>query len=431
MDKWIVLVACCARSFLVSGCLKSNGVLLDEMVLRLSTTHATVAWIFSLQNGLSYIMAPVTTSLAKTFGKRPTAICGGVLTGLSYIYCGIYVRSPWQLLLAFVVSGIGFGLMSVTAYILVKDHFKEEYPLMISVSLTFNYIGLALLPLLLQYFRDHFGQQISLVLFGAVLWNLVACGVAFREPRDIQNGTKTNPSANERRYQLHVEKTSSNSAVISTYFFWCDSLIHHPILAIYCIVELLTYYVYISWALFLVSLGTSAGLEPDQAVLLSTSGGMGGFLGKIAVVALFHYGKINSISGWFVPSFINGISLLGCALSSSQYILTVLTFISGFCLGVINSVMVGLLPTAVCSRHFQQAMVLSCICDGIGVQFGGFASGAIHDLFGSTPLVFVFDAVVCFISLPLILGWWYEINKDKDCTTSHPSAVTTTSDNGN
>lgn len=56
MDKWIVLVACCARSFLVSGCLKSNGVLLDEMVLRLSTKHATVAWIFSLQNGLSYIM---------------------------------------------------------------------------------------------------------------------------------------------------------------------------------------------------------------------------------------------------------------------------------------------------------------------------------------------------------------------------------------
>lgn len=53
MNRWIVFIANSAKCFFDSGFMKSNGVILDQMVAYLDTTHSVVAWAFSIQFEMS------------------------------------------------------------------------------------------------------------------------------------------------------------------------------------------------------------------------------------------------------------------------------------------------------------------------------------------------------------------------------------------
>lgn len=57
MDKWVVFISTAVRLFFISGCIKANGVILEEFVDKLETNHSLVAWAFSLQHGLAYMFS--------------------------------------------------------------------------------------------------------------------------------------------------------------------------------------------------------------------------------------------------------------------------------------------------------------------------------------------------------------------------------------
>ena len=206
----------------------------------------------------------------------------------------------------------------------------------------------------------------------------MTCGFAFRESNDIV--TKVSDVSDNaqqlQRTESHVMQDQSvANGIIDIYFWWCNSLFHHPIVMLCCTLEIILYFVYISWALFLVSLGTTSGLTTDQAVFLSTSGGIGGLFGKVTAVVMFHYSKMTPVTGCFVPVLVNGFSLLCCAVSNRYYMMMVLIFVSGICMGVATNALFGLMSSLVCKGHFQQAMVITLFSEGIRMQLGGLISG--------------------------------------------------------
>lgn len=63
MNKYIYLVTMCIKMLIFSGSLKANGILLDEIVIFLNTTHSRVAWAMSFQNGLAYMIGKYSSRL--------------------------------------------------------------------------------------------------------------------------------------------------------------------------------------------------------------------------------------------------------------------------------------------------------------------------------------------------------------------------------
>ncbi|KAJ8050441.1 Monocarboxylate transporter 2 [Holothuria leucospilota] len=415
MEKAIVFFGWSLRVFLSYGCLKSNGVILSDIVQRLGTTNSVVGWAFSLQHGVSYLVGPLASLLLRVFTRRQVAVFGGCLVGTSYIYCGLCLKSVWQLFFAYTVAGIGLGFHMFAGYLNFCEHFYDNLGTAVSVASLCNFLGLATLPLFLQYLKTSFGLDNGLILFGVFLLNLTVSAIAVTKPvrnfKQIQAVEAKQPDkeetcpftkANDVDKNKHVNEEKNN---LLRYLQACRAMFNHENLAVFMALEGLMFYIYMSWGLFLVSVGTSAGLNPDQAVLLSSAGGTGGLFGKLAAVELFRTERMNPFTSTLLPLIGNAVCFTGCALVRSYYPILLFTFICGACIGVNSSGMFGLLPTMVCKSHFHQAFVTASFIDGIAMQLAGFTSGLISDITGSATNVFVFNALLSIAGLPLVLQW--------------------------
>ncbi|XP_071814535.1 monocarboxylate transporter 14-like isoform X2 [Apostichopus japonicus] len=406
MDKWVVFISTAVRLFFISGCIKANGVILEEFVDKLETNHSLVAWAFSLQHGLAYMFTPVTELLLRVFSNRQIAVVGGFVVGLSYIYCGCCVLTDWQLVLAFTASGAGFGLASLPSYLVLEQHFQEDFPTALSLSATCNYIGIGVLPLFLQYLKNKYGTESGLILLGAILWHLIPCGLGLLSPKSA-DGEQTSEESDEPIIlcQAIDNINMREKSFFQKYFSYFSSMYHHRNFTILIGVDFVAGLVFTSWALFLVSLGTTKGFTGDEAVFLSTAGGVGGIVGVVACALLFHYKKVNAYTGCLIPGAIVAITLIACAVLNEFSLLSILTFMTGFGMGIFGISLLGLIPKLVCRRHFRQAVVINFLADGIAFQLGGFISGIIQDSLGSTEYVFLFDGLLCFLMFPWILIW--------------------------
>ncbi|KAJ8043876.1 Monocarboxylate transporter 2 [Holothuria leucospilota] len=468
VDKWIVLATCCLRLFFFTGCSKSNGVILDDMVHQLNSTHTLVAWAFAVQNGMAcmfskfFSTSPIAKLLFNVFTYREVAVIGGFLTGFGYVYCGLRVTSVWQLYVAFAVSGTGLAFSALPGYVVLKEHFQDGFPTAVSASSLFCSIGIAALPPLLQHLKSVFGTKGSIILFGAITWNLIPAGFGLGEANlDDSDHRDHRQNVTDRRPQ---QDTNRNIKFVDKYLFFCSSLFYHKNYAILVVTEFLSCFIFISWALFLVSLGENAGLPEEKAVLLSTIGGVGAFFGTGSAIGLFYYHKMNAYTSSLFPLLLNGVCCFGLTLVKDIHALATLSLLTGFCLGLHVSGIIGLIPSLVCRYHFQQAVVVNYFVDGIAYQLGGLVSGrlqllsfmnvqcgagvlatpttetenllfpskiiytifvqtcmqlkfrgAIHDALGSTSGVYNFIALLSFLALPLIILWACTKEPNREC----------------
>ncbi|KAJ8033382.1 Monocarboxylate transporter 2 [Holothuria leucospilota] len=376
MEKWILLATVCMRMFLFSGSIKSNGVILQDIVKQLETSSSLVAWAFALQNGVAYIicklplLSPVSLLLLNVFSNRQLCIFGGILSGLGYIYCGLNLKHVWQLYVGLITSGIGFGFSVLSSYLVLQEQFEtHQLPKVISVSVMFEFLGVAALPPVLQFLWTQYGLHNSLILFGAIVCNTVVCGVAARKPR---RKIPRDQTVNQEKETLPECTNTSFGRRIFSYF---SSLFAHKHLATVFIVEFIEYYIFVSWALFLVSLGTTLGLSSEEAVLLSTAGGMGGLLGRILTVLISYADKLNAISSSLIPFVTTGLVFIVLGFLSNFYMIAALVFISGVSLGYSSSAVLSLVPTVVCRNHYQGAVNVEIIVEGVAMQFAGLLSG--------------------------------------------------------
>lgn len=439
MDKWIVFASVSCRMFLLSGSFRSNGVLLDDLVHKLNSSHSLVAWAFSIQSGIAFMAAPITRMLLKVFTYRQVAITGGLMVGAGYVYCGLFAVSIVQLFVGYIVSGIGHTLTILPSYLALQEQFWGHFPTASSASTLFQFVGMSSLPLLVKVFEDAYGVNQSLLLFGAIMWHLVACGVALRVPHRLKNLPNVEESQREKEYHESESKemstksekdeeeeekeeispkndiTQQQTVVTRALWLHCfSSVAVHRNFAFVLIFVMAACFCTSSWSIFLVSHGKAQGLTDEFAVLLTTAGGVGGLIGKVTGTVLFHFHKMNPYVCCF-PYVITGLAFLICALVRNAYVIFGFTFVAGLTQGLSSCGMYGTVPMIVCKYHLPQAFALLSFSRGLTIQCSGLFSGLLHDAFGSTRYVFGFNALLCFLVSPLMFLWIRNEEPVKQC----------------
>ncbi|PIK61633.1 putative monocarboxylate transporter 4 [Apostichopus japonicus] len=309
-------------------------------------------------------------------------------------------------------TGTGFGLFSLPCYITLQSHFPANFPVLLSFTSLFNFVGVAVFPLIMQRLKAAYGLELGLLLFGAITWNTIVCGVCLRKVGRKRPAPTKKTTSNEKKdipgmemKEIGSETESIRKRQINNRKWFCSSIFYHKTFALLLGLELVAFYIFMSWALFLVSLGKTMGLSEGEAVFLSTAGGIGGFVGKLSAVFMFKYDKVNAYTCCLIPLVSNGLSMIGCTLVHNVYVLSILAFFSGISQGVNSSGVSGTIPTTICSHHFSEAIAISYFVDGVAMQLGGFFSGFLHDLLGSTIYIYRLDAGLCFMILPWVFVW--------------------------
>ncbi|XP_071840652.1 monocarboxylate transporter 2-like [Apostichopus japonicus] len=417
MDKYIYLVTMCIKMLIFSGSLKANGILLDEIVIFLNTTHSRVAWAMSFQNGLAYMIAPFTIPLLDVYSSRSLCIVGGVLSGLGYIYCGLRLQSIWHLFIGYGISGIGLGISVLPSVMLLLKFFgPNEFPIAMSVFVMFENVGISILPAVLQILRNQYGLQNSLIVFGAVVWNTVVMGVAAKEPHIATNYvTDEAVSDAEGEDTPSSKKNQEAENMFQKVRLEMSSFLKHKHALIIIVIESVSLYLFVSWALFLVPVGKTFGFSDFEAVSLSSFGGIGGLIGRVVATLMFYFQKMNAVTSSFVPLLATGVTLLLTVMFRSYYLVSGVVFICGMSQAVVSSGMYGLISTMVCPRHYKAALAAECFLGGFAMQLSGLISGYIRDLTGSGIYVFVVNGAISVSLTPVAILWAFNSNPNLNC----------------
>lgn len=249
----------------------------------------------------------------------------------------------------------------------LQIHFEDIFPTLISLTSFSIFAGVAVLPPFLAFLIENFGNQSSLILFGAVLWNCMLVGVSMKPTEKTINF----------RNSVAVTKDvpPSDLHLIDRYLFVFSPLFRHIKYALCFILSGVAMYVYSSWAIFLVSFGESAGFTAQRAVYLSSAGGIGGIAGSALAFIQFYFRRMNVVTGCLIPIAINGICLFMSVFSTDYVFIVLLMSVSGFVQGYHYSSLCGMLPDLLCQYHLQDGIAITFLSEGMWYQLGGLISG--------------------------------------------------------
>ncbi|KAJ8028683.1 Monocarboxylate transporter 12 [Holothuria leucospilota] len=358
--------------------MKANGVILLYVVEKLQTSHTLVAWAFTLQCALGFLVseylklveAPLSKQLLHYFSYRQLGIIGGFLAGFGYIGSGLLTSSILDLFVFHSISGFGFGLLCIPNFMYIHAHVDDQtFSKIQSTSGIFIYVGVAILPVVLKWLVDIYGHNGGLAIFGALIWNCILAGVAMKPTKESTLEIDSTSCSTVPREKLHY---------LDKYLPFLSPLFRHRNFAICMLFASSGMYVYSSWAIFLVTFGNGLGFSSQQSVYLSTAGGAGGAVGSLSPLVLFSYNKMNAFTTCFYPSLANGTILLVSTFITDFRIVLNLMFLSGFVQGFQYAGICGIIPLLLCEHHLGFGAVLSFLVEGMFYQFGGLIPGMEH-----------------------------------------------------
>ncbi|XP_071854827.1 uncharacterized protein [Apostichopus japonicus] len=381
LNSFGVLLAGMIAVFLQSGSFKAFGVLFDDIVEEYKTSYMYAGWVLTFKDSVSFIVAGIVGALLGGLQNKTLGVSGGFLFGLGFVLIGLLCRTSFQLFLFTGVTAVGEGLLYFSLYMSFLEHFDAEtFPTAYSVRELFTYLGIVVIPILVDNFRRRYGLFGSYLLMGAVSWNTVLSGLLMKPKKGIAKipGNKQKKEDAQTTNQEDDSNSIDNSREKSkhTHVELCSGALfyEHPQFVPFVVIQAFFSLTFATWAIFLVPFGRSKGFPSEVAVLLSAIGGVGGFLGKIVVLVVFWYNRMNTIAAIVVPAITCASSFSGYLVSHTFWGLALSSFCCGFTLAYADGALGGTVPDHLCERHIRQGMAVLFVCNGLAMQLGGIIS---------------------------------------------------------
>lgn len=274
-------------------------------------------------------------------------------------------------------SAVGVGILYFAVFLAYVEHFGDLFYLAYSLRDTFFYVGVTAMPPALEYVRGKYGLHAAFLILGAITWNGVVAGVLLKPSHNakVTSKNENEESKDPENCCNKSEKDTFDGNYSHTSFVGISALTNHPLFSVCVLLHSLTNFNFVVWTLFLVPYGTSLGYPPEVAVYLSTLGGIGGFAGKIVVIIVFYYGKMNQILSNAVPGVIFGTALVGYILCENYLLLLLFSFWSGLSLAFADASTCAMVTRYICNQHLRHGIVMFYLCGGTFIQLGGTVAG--------------------------------------------------------
>ncbi|XP_049519572.1 monocarboxylate transporter 12-like isoform X3 [Dermacentor silvarum] len=120
--------------------------------------------------------------LSELFTTVPVLVGGSALAAAGIIVSSFSPDITWLSVTLGVMHGLGLGIVITMLQVLISMYFERYRGTANGIMFAGSTASAFIFPHLLLYFKDTYGFRGSLLMFGAVLMNMVALSLAFREP---------------------------------------------------------------------------------------------------------------------------------------------------------------------------------------------------------------------------------------------------------
>ncbi|CAH1388942.1 unnamed protein product [Nezara viridula] len=179
---WVVVAASLIVSAIADGVSLSFGLLFPYLSDYFSASKTATAWIGSLFLSVPLLAGPFSSALVDRFGCRWMTIIGGLMGALGFALSAFLESLPLIYVTFGLISGLGLGLIYVTAVVSIAYWFDKKRTLATSLGAAGTGIGTFIYAPFTDYLLTEYGWRGALLLLAGNLLNMCVCGALMREP---------------------------------------------------------------------------------------------------------------------------------------------------------------------------------------------------------------------------------------------------------
>ncbi|XP_038252699.1 monocarboxylate transporter 10-like isoform X1 [Dermochelys coriacea] len=324
---WVVVLAACTHSLLVSGFHNAFGVYMISLLETFQSSRSRTAWIGSVSYGFIMIFGPISGKLLQKYGAIKVAIFGALVVMLGVV-CSSYAGDIRVLFLTHgILVGVGSSFASTPGLIMVSLYFTTKRSFATGIVMAGGAAGTLVQNQVHRYLINAFGWRTSLRVYCGILTICIFAGFAYRP-------------LEKRRHPSVVEnfQTSPLRGFIVDLSLWKDSIFELWV----CALGLAKFGFFIPFV-HMMKLAGDLGISLDDASYIMVGIGMSSLLscllfGKICDLENINRLYVNQASVLFVgllyltiplcttfPSLVAFGSLLGFFDAGNYVLLPVLT----------------------------------------------------------------------------------------------------------
>ncbi|XP_071479823.1 monocarboxylate transporter 13-like [Diadema antillarum] len=401
-----------AIRFIEIGVIKSFGVLVDDLVIQLDSNYATIGIIIATYHGVVYFLAPIILPAMKHISRKAvTVIC---VLGATSLCLASLSTNVAQLAIALVTAGVANAVIFMACVMLFNQRVSEAFAFLFGLSETGNSVGMMILPLLTEFFREVYGWRGAILLLGGISMQIAGLleiatmvtrdSLVSDDPQadsvDSESGSgadkavEGNNSGGSVSGDEHQQKQASTSLdhgpCESCYkyghrlwtFLDLSVVIDEPFLIPYILYSILSGIVNVAWLIFLIPHGQARGFPLSKAVYLASFGGIGNMLGRILQGPIVDMGWLSSVDLIVICVCVNSIVFFLDPLLQAFWLLGGAAFLGGLTIGARITLDFIVLKQFAPPSRFYAAYGLTCLCYGIGESLGGILAGWIANVAG-------------------------------------------------
>ncbi|GFT61232.1 MFS domain-containing protein [Nephila pilipes] len=179
--SWVVAFAAFFNSLVLSGILRSSGVLFVVFIDIFGVTRQEASWPLTICFSVLNFIAPVSVLLENGLGVRPIVMIGAVVGAIGLSTC--FIASSLNIITILLgVFGIGYGLVSAVMPITINNYFLDRIITANSIASSGACIGSIIFPVMFEYLIDFYELSSCLLLTGGIVLNVAIAGALMRPP---------------------------------------------------------------------------------------------------------------------------------------------------------------------------------------------------------------------------------------------------------
>lgn len=179
---WVVVGASLMVSAIADGVTLSFGLLFLQLADHFHATKSATAWIGSLFMAVPLLSGPICSALVDRFGCRVMTILGGLMACAGFVASAFLDSMPLMYISFGLVSGLGLGVIYVTAVVSIAYWFDKRRTLATSLGAAGTGIGTFIYAPLTDFLISEYGWRGALLILAGNLLNMCVCGALMREP---------------------------------------------------------------------------------------------------------------------------------------------------------------------------------------------------------------------------------------------------------
>ncbi|CAC5415058.1 SLC16A12 [Mytilus coruscus] len=336
--SWVVLGASFLNFFLISGIMRTFGILYAELLQTYDKSAGNTAFLGSLLLFVNSVAGPISGLLSMHFSFKWCTMIGGLVSCLGMVTSSMTHDIDMLYLTYSCLLGIGFGLSYPPTLSIINFYFDKRRAFANGILTASFGLSSLIYPTLYRKLIDHYGIHGAMLILGGLLLNICVGGSFFRQPRSFMRPSAQIHSPDSKKLLSHTNGGSKKSKLtfaidkIIDMFRSYSVALRNKSFLLYCFAMSFALVGYSSIFMILPPHIQSQQFTKDDAVIVLTVIGATEFFIRFFSGIIIDKQWLSVQTMFILTMFMGGI----CAIA--------LTFVRSMPINIIYAVTVGIFP---------------------------------------------------------------------------------------